>query len=249
MTQAVKCNEKCAAVPVLAAWLLLAGCAAVTPVHDGDRPTAGTAPAPDAAVEAPPARAPLSAAELAEIRALLDDAARAIERDHLTFPAAGSAMALYDRVRLLDPDNAEARAGAERIVERYLELALNAVGQRRFTQAEALLDRARLVDPGHPGIAPVATQIALLTDAERHQFPIDGRALRDREAAVVDQLRQAGIASRGAGCRAEIVARSDAEGRWMYQQMTQTRGGERIRAQLGIGTPPRVEVTCFPVTD
>jgi hypothetical protein len=255
--QAVQCNEKKPSGPDRARRLVLAGMLAfallgcvVAP------PGGGSSDAPsdqDAApVSAPPpddsiaAGAPLTPAERAEVRALLDDAARAVRRDHLAYPASGSAWILYDRVLLLDPGNAEAKSGLERVVDRYLEMALEAGGRGGFAQAGVLLDRARLVDPGHPGIAPVATQIALLSHAERHRYPLDGQALRDRDPAVIDRLRQAGITGRESGCRAEIVARNDAEGRWIYQQMSQAPGGDRIRAELTIGAPPRVEVLCFP---
>src|SRR5690606_25041134 len=157
----------------------------------------------------------------------------------------GSALALYDRVMILDPDNEAARRGLERIVERYLELALSAAEKRRFSEAEAMLNRARLVDPEHPGIDPTDVQVRLLAGAERHVVPLDGEGLRRQDPAVASALRQAGLASRGDGCRVRIVARSDSEGRWIYQQMSDAPGDTRIRAQLDIGSPPRVEVLCF----
>lgn len=186
-----------------------------------------------------------SAAELALIRDLIEDGDRAIARDHLSYPARNSALDLYERVLLIDPGNREARYGIERIVERYLDMALAAAEQGRFPAARGALDRARLVDPKHPGIGPTETQISLLDDADRRRFSLDGDALRDRQSAAVDVLRQAGLASRRDGCRAEIVARNDAEGRWMYQQMSEAQGRDRIRAQLSIGGPPRVDVLCF----
>jgi hypothetical protein len=230
----------------------LCGCATLSPAVSTE-PAESTGadtvePSPSQADDMPakPTRAPLTDTERLEIRGLLDDADRAIDRDHLTYPARNSAMDLYDRVLLLDPDNEDARHGLERIVERYLEMALSAADQARFPQAGAMLDRARLVDPGHPGIAPAEMRIRLLNEADRRRFPLEGQALSDREVAAIDVLRQAGLASRGDGCRAEIVARNDAEGRWIYQQMSEAQGQVRIRAELTIGNPPRVEVWCLP---
>ena len=77
-------------------------------------------------------RLPLTPEEAADVESLLARAAQATEQDHLTYPSEGSALALYDRVRILDPANDEARRGLERIVERYLELAMSAADQRRF---------------------------------------------------------------------------------------------------------------------
>jgi hypothetical protein len=231
------------------ALLLAAGCGTVSSVPaDPDRPAAaepiGQAKAPDEAAPAAPAGTTLTDAERARVAQLLDRADRAIAADHLTYPAAGSALDLYDQVRILDPDNEAARRGLERIVERYLELAMTALERRRFEQARAMMDRARLVDPDHPGIPPTQAQIELLDTADRQVIPLDPEALRNRDAQVADAVRQAGAASRTDGCRAEITARSDSEGRWIYQQMSAA-GSPRIQAQLNIGSPPRIEVLCF----
>jgi hypothetical protein len=195
---------------------------------------------------AAPTRPKLPPDEAAEVERLLASAERAIELDHLSYPSEGSALALYDRVMILDPGNDEARRGLERVVERYLEMALTYSEQRRFPQADAMLDRARLVDPAHPGIGPTQAQIRMLNDADRRVINLDGNRLRDQDPALAETLRQAGVASRGAGCRAQITARSDSEGRWIYQQMSEGPGDIRIRAQLDIGSPPQVEVLCFP---
>jgi len=147
-----------------------------------------------------PARAPLTPAERAEIRQLLDRADRAITEDHLTYPASGSALTLLDRVLLLDPDNTDANRGLERVVERYLALALMAAERRQFAQAHGMLDRSRLVDPTHPGIAPTEAQLQMLADADRRVIELNGEQLRDRNSAIVETLRQAGLASRRAAC-------------------------------------------------
>jgi hypothetical protein len=145
-----------------------------------------------------PAPLPLSKATQAELRYLLDEADRAIRNDHLSDPAKGSALALYEEVMTLDPDNETARRGLERIVERYLELAIAASEAGRFDEATLMLDRARLVDAAHPGIDPVAARVHLLSSAERRVIALNGQQLRDRDPAVEETLRQAGVASQQA---------------------------------------------------
>lgn len=229
--------------------VLLSGCG-VWPRKADEKPAPPEPAAAAAPVEpepeAPPAERPeLTRAELAEIRYLLDEADRAIRNDHLTYPAKGSALDLYEEVQILDPDNEDALRGLERIVERYLDLAMEAAEGRRFDQAGTMLDRARLVDPQHPGIDPVRARVDLLRTAERRVIELDGEQLRNQDAAMDDTLRQAGMASRADGCRAEIIARNDSEGRWIYQRMSEAAGRSRIQAQLEIGSPPRIEVLCF----
>lgn len=243
----LKCNEKILIWVIVAA---LSGCTAWRPESAApakeEPPPKPPEPAEDHVAAPDPAPPPgPTPEERLEISRLLNDAARALATDHLTYPASGSALDLYDRVLILEPGNSEALRGLERIVERYLNLALTAAEQRRFESARAMLDRSRLVDPDHPGIAPAEAQIRLLSEANRRVIALDGALLRDRDPSVLGTLRAAGAASRVDGCRAEITARSDAEGRWMYQQMSEVQGQARIRAQLSIGSPPRIEVLCF----
>jgi hypothetical protein len=225
-------------------------------------PPAAPPPAPAPAIAAPPpadepviealpavpAGPVLTAEEQAQIHSLLDRAYWAMADDQLTSPYPGSALAAYDQVLRIQPDHPEARRGLEKIVERYLEMAHAAAARRQFTGAQGMLDRARIVDADHPGIAPAQAQIDMLTAADRRVVALDGGQLKNQDQAVRDTLAQAGTASRRGDCRIEIFARSDAEGRWIYQQLSGPEGRERIRAQLNIGSPPRVELLCFKAT-
>lgn len=254
-TNALKSNAKHTLPRCLTASVVLwatTGCQQIETGNVAHRPPdtqalASTEPEAPEPASKPPAPH-LTPEETSAVQRLLTRAEQAIGEDHLTYPSKGSALALYDRVTILDPDNDQARRGLERIVERYLELALEASAQRRFSHARAMLDRARLVDPNHPGIAPTAAQLQMLANARRQVIDLDGASLRKRDQGLSGTLRKAGLASRGNGCRARITARSDSEGRWIYQQMNEAPGDSRITAQLDIGSPPRIEVLCLPGT-
>ncbi len=240
--------QRCA----VTAGLLLTAAAGCQPLSAAQDPTPGSSSDAAAAgangnepAVAEPALPALSAAEAREVQDLLDRGEAALADDHLTYPAKGSAWTWFDRVLILDPGNDEARRGLERIVERYLDLAQQAAQARRFSHARAMLDRARLVDPSHPGIAPTAAQIRMLSHAERQVFPLDAQRLGDRDPALADTLHRAGTASRRDGCRAIITAPGDSQARWIYQQMNGAPGSERITAQIHHGSPPRIEVLCF----
>jgi tetratricopeptide (TPR) repeat protein len=234
---------------ILVTSLILAatGCAPFWPPERAPQPTIPQPPpvaeqAPEPEPEEP---AELTAQELQTIRNLLEQAYWSMAADRLTFPYPGSALSAYDEVLRLQPDNDEARHGRDAIVERYLEQALAAAARRNFAEAQGMLDRATLVDPDHPGVAPTQTQIDLRTAADRRVVQLDPAKLREQHADVAASLRQAGATSRSGDCRVEIFARSDAEGRWIYQQMSGASAGKRISAQLSIGSPPRVELLCF----
>jgi tetratricopeptide (TPR) repeat protein len=180
-----------------------------------------------------------------EIRRLLQSARYAMTDGQLIEPAGTSALAWYDRALLIDPQNPEARYGLESIVDQLVERARAAAEARRFDDAERLLAQALLVDPGHHAVRPALAQVQLLETARRNVFRLDPKALDARSANVLTTLREAGQASRSPGCRAIIRARNDAEGRWIYQEMSAAPGRDRIRAELLIAGAPSIENICF----
>lgn len=230
--------------------LLLAGCAGFEPpwypAGAASARPAPTAPAPQSApAPAPAEERVLTDADRAEVRRLLRAASFALTDGQLVDPPAHSALACYDRVLLIDSENPEARYGIQGIVDRLLDLARRAAEQHRFDEAEKILSQAMLVDSEHPGVRPALTQIHLLESARRSVFRLDPRALDARSATVLATLREAGEASRSPGCRAVIRARNDAEGRWIYQEMSTAPGRDRIRAELLVAGTPSVENVCF----
>ena len=176
---------------------------------------------------------------------LLERAELALTNDQLTYPETGSALVLFNEVLALDESNAVAKRGLERIVERYLELAERAAQRRQFARSRSMLTRARLVDPEHPAIEPTASQVQLLANARRDRLKLDKSLLSARSETLLQPLADLGEKARAEDCRTTITARTDAEGRWLYQQLNHAKGERRIRAQLQIGSPPQVEVLCF----
>lgn len=201
------------------------------------------------APEAPPIEVPSEPepipADPGAIDELLEKAEHALTNDRLAYPEEGSALMLFNEVLALDEANSDALRGIERIVERYLELAQRAAQRRQFARSRSMLTRARLVDPEHPAIEPTASQVLLLTNARRDRLKLDKSLVTARSETLQQQLGDLGKKARGEGCRTTITARSDAEGRWLYQQLNHAKGERRIRATLEIGSPPQVEVLCF----
>jgi len=213
----------------------LTGCQAksVTPAEPQSTTSAATNPAPQYSPDP------------AELLALLDAAEAAMQREQFTYPAQDSALGLFDRVLAMDPDNAEAQRGLERIVEHYLQEAEAAARRNQLARAQSMLDRARIVDVDHPGVEPAAIQIRLLANARRNRLILDRAQLRDRAADLAGSLKTLGIKARDPECRATIRVRNDSEGRWVYQQLNLAPGDARIRAEIQIGSPPLVELVCF----
>ena len=210
--------------------LLLSGCQTEQPPPE---------PVPEP--EPPPVIAPAAP----DVEPILEQARAAFEAHRLTAPVENSALALYQEVLRLDPGNDAARWGLEKIVERYVRFALEAIERRQFPRARSMLARARLVDETHPAIEPTEQQILLVENAERDRIRLDPGALGDRTVALAALLRNLGTRVKASGCRVSINARSDAEGRWIYQQLNSAAGAARIRARLVVASPPSVELICI----
>ena len=218
--------------------LLLSGAFGCKPQ---DTPTPVAAPAaPPAAATTPAATEPDAAAHAA-----LAAAERALSENRLLTPADDNAHMHFARALALAPHLPQAQAGRERIVERYLALANNALARENWRGARLMLDRAEIVDTGHPGIAPLRRRTHLLANAERMTLNLDGDAVRDRNPALATRLADFGRHARRADARVTIRAPSDADGRWIHQQLRKAPGTLPVRGGIEIARPAKVTIVIF----
>ena len=175
----------------------------------------------------------------------LDAAEQAIADNHLTYPEEGSAYSIYLEILKTYPNQEDAIRGIERIVEAYVALSMRALERRQFAAARSMLARARLIEPGHPSIAPSAAQLRLIEEADRETLSFKQADVRSKAATLVAQLRNLAQTADGRTCRFIISARSDGQGRWIYQQLSEGLNRQRLRAQIKIRTPAGVERLCF----
>jgi len=200
---------------------------------------------PEPAVVAP--QPPVVNPRQAEIDRLLDEAALALDDYRLLTPPENNAYSRYLRVLNLDPGNMTARVGIGDIIERYLNWALQEAQARRFSRARAYVESALSIDPSHPNIAAVQRQIEELENARTTRYKLPPAGLQRRSPDVVALLQRIGLDLADRDASVVITARSDAEGRWIYQQLNEL-SGKRVRAELQIGTPPSVELFILPET-
>ena len=176
----------------------------------------------------------------------MDAAKRALAKDRLTTPDDDNAFDYYSKALAMTPDSTEVAEGFERIVERYFVLAARAIDRERWESARAMVDLAALVDSTHPGIEPMRRQIHLLANARRLVLELDTWAVRERRREVAAKLARFGQDARRPGARVTIRAGSDADGRWIYEQLSNASGERRILGGIEIGRPPKVTVLLLP---
>jgi len=180
-----------------------------------------------------------------EINDLLDSAEAAERRDHLIYPASGSAMSLYHDVLFVDPDNEHALAGLARLAEHYLVQAQAALDTHQLLKADSMVSKARMIYPDYPPVETMATQIALVENAERLRETLDWRLVADRSDKLTPTLMRLGRIAKSGDCRVTINVSNDSEGRWVFQQMNSAAGDHRVRARVKIASPAAVDILCF----
>lgn len=191
----------------------------------------------------------------ASIKALLTQAEAALAKNQLTTPADNNALDRYRAVALLAPGDARAKEGIKKVAQRYCQLAYGALSSGRLNQAATWLDKAEQIEPTLVAIAPLQAQlnrarkqakavpklqepVALSPDNDVVDLPAD--QLKDRSDTLVTALQDLAQKVKQDDSYVLIVARSDADGRWVYQQMKQALPGYRLRGNIELGREPKI---------
>ena len=176
-----------------------------------------------------------------EIEWLLDEAVTAFHDNRLTTPLNDNAYYRYLRVLALDPHNAEAEHGIADIADKYLVWAMDRAANGDYRSATEYLNKAKSVDEGHPNIPAVTNYINDRRGASRFLYRLPPGPLTDRADSVAKDIREIGVAATEHRALCIITARSDAEGRWIYQQLNSATS-IRIRGRIEIGETPEIRL-------
>ncbi|SFE34908.1 protein kinase [Nitrosomonas sp. Nm166] len=96
------------------------------------------------------------------IKKHLAAAGKALKAGRFTTPLKDNAYTYYQMVLRLDPDNAEALAGLQKIVDRYIQFIGKARAEGRFYDAKLYLKRAESVLPGDPKLQGIRAELAVV---------------------------------------------------------------------------------------
>jgi hypothetical protein len=221
----------CVGAVVLA---LFVGCTTTTAPQPASPPTPPPATAPT-----PPKAPPV---DLDKLDALLEQGDRALKDGRLLTPIDNCAYDYYREALVVAPDHPAALHGLERVAERYVSMAEQAASHEQYDKARQLLERARVVDPDLQSIATVQAQIQMRSAAGREHTNVDSGQLAGRSNDLSTQLKTLGSRAKAQDSWVVIRAPTDADGRWIYQQMAAGSGERRIRAELTLGAPPAVDL-------
>lgn len=203
------------------------------------------APAPAA-----PAKVVETKAQLA-LRLLLLNGEYTLAQDQLLTPANDNAYDYFRAALKQDPNNARAKGGLQGIVMRYVDLARQAAARGHYSQAKTMLNNARIVDPTNLLIKEVADtldqQIKSAPPVEPYrggpnEFLLEASRLGKDDPQLLAQISDIAHKVKDTNSLAIIIARTDVEGRWVYQQLRAAVPGYLVRGDIKLGSPPRVQL-------
>jgi hypothetical protein len=176
----------------------------------------------------------------AQVYQLLLRANQAMQRDRLMKPEGDNAWFWFREVLYVEPDNAEAKAGIQRMGQRYVELATDAYRSGNSAQAELLLSRAKMLgaDPALIGGVKFRMQKGQLFAP--NEFALDAAALAERSAQISQRLAEVATLVKQKNSRIVIVAASDDDGRWIYQQLRDALPEFALRGDIQRGKTPHI---------
>jgi hypothetical protein len=176
------------------------------------------------------------------IAILLDEAHSAYIQNQLTTPLDNNAHLKYLQVMSIDPSNNRANQGIAEIVEKYLAWAMDAALAQNYQKAWAYVTKANSVDEDHPNTQSVSELINKRQQAKHMTFTLSGPRLKQRSDSILKELEEIALFIEDHGGIIVITARSDEEGRWIYQQLNNA-GESRIRATFELNSTPKVHVS------
>lgn len=174
-----------------------------------------------------------------KIAALLALAKAAFDRDSLMRPKADNAYDWYRQVLAIDGANEAAHQGLRAMGKRYLQLAEHAFQQNRRQRAEHLLARGLEISV-IPSQAEALRQRYPYRPPAANEYLLPKSALVKKTDALFEMLSELAKRAKELPSRLLIVARNDAEGRWIYKQMRSSVDGYRLRGNISIGQRPKI---------
>lgn len=174
-----------------------------------------------------------------------------LSQNQLLTPTNDNAYDYFRAALKLDPNNTRAKGGLQGIVMRYVDLARQAAARGNYSQATTMLNNARIVDPENLLIKEVSAglteQIKSAPPVEPYrggsnEYLLDANLLGKDDPQIIAKLTEIAQKLQSTNSLAMIIARTDVEGRWIYQKMRDAVPGYRVRGDIKLGSPPRVQL-------
>ncbi len=225
--------------------IVLASALSACQMFPSKKPEPAPAPVPVAKPK------PVITKEQQVINMLILNGEYTLSQNQLLTPTNDNAYDYFRAALKLDPNNTRAKGGLQGIVMRYVDLARQAAARGNYPQATTMLNNARIVDPNNLLIKEVSTalteQIKSAPPVEPYrgganEFLLDASLLGKDDPQIIAKITEIAQKLQATNSLAMIIARTDVEGRWIYQKMRDAVPGYRVRGDIKLGSPPRVQL-------
>jgi tetratricopeptide (TPR) repeat protein len=202
-------------------------------------------PAPTPVVQKP---APITK-EQQVVKMLILNGEYTLSQNQLLTPKNDNAYDYFRAALKLDPNNQRAKGGLQGIVMRYVDMARQAAARGNYSQATAMLNNARIVDPNNLLIKEVSSGLTEQIKSAppvapyrggANEFLLDTNLVGKDHPEILARIADITNKVKETNSLAMIVARTDMEGRWIYQKMREAVPGYRVRGDIKLGSPVRV---------
>lgn len=219
--------------------ILMAGCAAPTkkPVKRLVMP-----------VQKPAVVAPAPAVDR-QLAYMLSAGERALAAGRLATPEDDNAVYWFQAVLRQQPGNVQASTGLQQVIVHYAQWAREALAAGKPDQAGVYLQRGLRVAPGNPLLLGLQAEVGKARSLSRQReastdnsVRVSSGQLAAQSPELLAELQRVALLARERNAMVLITARTDAEGRWMYQKMREAVPGYRLRGDIQPGSAPRVSV-------
>lgn len=218
---------------------ILVACQSVPKQEEPSAPTAQVAPAP---IELTP--------QQKVIQRLLGEADYCLSQNKLLNPIADNAHDRYRSVLLMEPNNERAKLGLQMIALRYVDMAQTAAKRGNLTEANSLIKYAKGIDNNlvvQDAANSLRKQLVNIPPAKAYvasegEIVLDAKMLQSKDPQLTTQLIGVANKAKQTDQFVLIIARTDADGRWIYQQLRNAVPGYLVRGDIRIGSPARVKL-------
>jgi hypothetical protein len=184
------------------------------------------------------------------VHRLLAEADYCLSRNQLLNPIADNAHDRYRSVLLMEPENERAKLGLQAIALRFVDLAQTAAKRGNLSEANTMIKYAKSID-NNPVVQDAANslrkQLVNIPPAKAYvagegETVLDAKMLQAKDPQLTTQLTSVAHKAKQTDQFVLIIARTDADGRWVYQQLRNAVPGYLVRGDIRIGSPARVKL-------
>lgn len=183
--------------------------------------------------------------QLRQLTLLLNEADKAIERGRFIAPQFDNANGYYRKVLVLDAGNEQALAGIQNLIEILSLKAKQSLEIDRIRDYRVYTSWIEQIAPSSPVLAELK---ALDPDRQTSggSWTIAVSDLKARNSNAKKSIKQAALTAKAYQSRVKIIAPTDADGRWIYQQMRSVADEYLFRSSLIIGDKAKIVVLDVP---